>query len=125
MSSNIECRSRLHINNLFETDQKLTNILLAEDFIINPMQKPYAIKLRLAYYTQESPSNNVFAYENGPIGQYSIKQYDQTGFRYTLNLRWKWAFRSLEIKYSRWINTEADKSFPIEFQYRSVFNSDR
>lgn len=125
MNGNIECRSRLHINKFFEANQKLTNILLAEDFIVNPMQKPYAIKLRLAYYTQENPSNNVFAYENGPIGQYSIKQYDQTGFRYTLNLRWKWAYRSLEIKYSRWINTEADKSFPIEFQYRSVFNSDR
>ena len=124
INRNMESRTRFHINYLFESPLGHTNTLLAQDFIFAPVMKQYAIKIRLAFSKQHTPSNNIFAYENSPIGQFSINQYNETGFRYTLNFRWKWKQTTFELKTHNWITATPSILHPLEIQLRKVFSSD-
>lgn len=124
INKHMESRTRFHINYLLESPSKYTNTLLAQDFIFTPIMKQYAIKIRFAFSKQSTPSNNIFAYENSPIGQFSINQYNETGFRYTLNFRWKWKRTTFEFKTHNWLTATPSKVFPLEIQFRKVFSSD-
>ena len=124
LNKHLESRTRFHINYLLESSQGLTNTLLAQDFIFTPIMKQYAIKIRFAFSNQTTASNNIFAYENSPIGQFSINQYNETGFRYTLNFRWKWRHTTFEFKTHNWITYTPSKIIPFEIQLRKVFSSD-
>jgi hypothetical protein len=124
ITQGMELRSRLHVNTSFEAVKPSKNVLLAEDLIYTPLQKQYSFKFRLAYYLQENSANNVFAFENSPIGQYSLKQYNQTGLRYTINIRWKWLHKTLELKHHNWISKTKANIFPLELQFRSSLSSD-
>lgn len=124
INKNMESRTRFHMNYLVESSNGLANTLLAQDFIFTPIMKQYAIKIRFAFSKQSTPSNNIFAYENSPIGQFSINQYNETGFRYTLNFRWKWKHTTFEFKTHNWFTATPPKVFPLEIQLRKVFSSD-
>ncbi len=124
INKNMESRTRFHINHLVESSKGLTNTLLAQDFIITPIMKQYAIKIRFAFSKQSTASNNIFAYENSPIGQFSINQYNETGFRYTLNFRWKWKHTTIEFKTHNWLTAYPSKVYPLEIQLRKGFSSD-
>ena len=123
LTSSIEIRFRYHYNTDW-SDIDLGNSFLAHDFIWAPLYQKSVLKLRVGFVHITKDGNPVYAFENSPFGQFSIKQHNQTGLRYTINYRYKLKKgKTIELKHHGWFPKAADNKVPFEIQYRHQINS--
>jgi len=123
LDSSIEIRFRFHYNTDWSNINR-GNSFLAHDFIWAPLYQKSVLKLRIGFVQMAVTGNPVYAFENSPFGQFSIKQHNQTGLRYTINYRYKLKQgKTIELKHHGWITKVAGSIIPLEIQYRHHINS--
>ncbi len=123
LDSSIEIRFRFHYNTDW-SDINRGNSFLAHDLIWAPQYQKSVLKLRVGFVHMPVAGNPVYAFENSPFGQFSIKPHNQTGLRYTINYRYKLKQgKTIELKHHGWITKVAGSTIPLEIQYRHHINS--
>lgn len=123
LDSSTEIRFRFHYNTNW-SERNRGNSFLGHDFIWAPLYQKSVFKLRVGFVHMAVTGNPVYAFENSPFGQFSIKQHNQTGLRYTINYRYKLKQgKTIELKHHGWITKVAGSTIPLEIQYRHHINS--
>jgi hypothetical protein len=88
-------------------DGQEKGFLIYQDLIIKPMNSPWSVTTRLAYFATDGYNARIYAYENDVAYAFSIPSYFGTGTRFYANFRYK--FRrglTLEARYAQTFRTE-------------------
>ena len=98
----ISLRSRVEFLNYSLGGENEDGILMYQDIHFHPVEKPFSVQLRFAFFNTEGYKSRICAYENDLLYTFNIPAYFNEGIRFYINLRYKLSKKiSLYIKYAQ------------------------
>ncbi len=133
ITPDLEWRARGEYVLWSEESLQKNGYLIYQDLIVNPLGKSYSFTGRFAYFNTDDFDTRLYAYENDLTYNYGIPAYYLTGWRYYLNVRYKFKNMNLEARISRTIlsneetigsglnQIDGNKRTDVKFQARIAF----
>jgi hypothetical protein len=86
LNDQFSMKSRVEIS-FYTRENQEKGFLIFQDVVYKPIQKPFAINGRIAYFNTDGYSSRLYAYENDVLYSFSIPPMYGHGFRSYLNLQ--------------------------------------
>jgi hypothetical protein len=80
--------------------------LICQDVIYKPLEQPFALNGRIAYFNTEGYNSRIYAYENDILFSFSIPALYGEGIRSYINLRYK-----MSTKFTLWLKLDTTHQF--------------
>jgi hypothetical protein len=101
---NLELRNRIEfsLNETTSTGERASKgFLIYQDFIFKSIRSPLSFTARACYFDADEFSSRIYAYENDILYSFSIPAFYNQGFRYYLNLRYRFKSLTLEARFEQ------------------------
>ena len=90
INRSISIRSRAELSWFRLASPKQEGWLMYSDFNFQPVNKPYAVIMRVQFFEAPDYDTRLYAYENDVLYSYSLPAFFDNGFRYYLVVNYNW-----------------------------------